>query len=601
MKRNILYALAGFIVLLSVFACSDDNKYETSVVRQIELFLNDEEWVLNVGISTKPLFVYNSNGEYVANYTSHYRFALENGNYKIVATPAPEDLIPSPVNLNELIIEQDLEAKRKVEISAPVEYSSPFDTPLSISMYSRTGVLRLKAIDKKADKGYSKVRAILTTPISGYRVADATYVKSQVELTRSKETATGGVNYTDDFMVFETQTLGETVNVHIEYLDKDGAIVQSKPMDGAFTILPNTITQIDFQLNDTEHPIIQDYTVSILSEEWSEDNVTPEAPIEVPEGYRYVAPSDNLGSVCNEMFADPQVTELKLFLKAGTTYNLGRLAISKNLSILAQEPAKKQERAIMNMGNASISGDLDYVRFEGLDINVTDSYTFRLGQTPFHVGELLFKNCNMNNLKRCMWYAEVSIADQQFVDNLILDDCRLLNYNAENKNYSLIGMAGTNNPIRNIVMKKTTIHTVQTGLKNTLIGGTRNQTENVSITLENSTFVRLGPAGMTFFDLRADKMEKIILTVKNNLFSGISEPGQGRWMYLDKKVVKDFANNYRTSDFVLSNWGVDASEEPIETVSKDELFIDAAAGDLTVKDKTSVVYSNKIGDPHWIK
>lgn len=601
MKRNILSFLAGWIFLLTMVACSEENKYETSIVRQIELFLNDKEWSVNTGLSTKPLFIYKANGEYVANYTSHYRFTLENGTYRILATPQPETMIPSPKNLNELIIEQDPKAKTTVEISAPVEYSSPFNDPLSIRMYSRTGVLRLKATDKKADKSYSKVRAVISTPVSAYRVADATFIESPIELNHEQATTSGGVNYTDEFILLETATLGKSVGVRIDYLDDNGTVVQSKPMEGLFPVEANDTTQIDFQLNDTEHPVIQDYTVTILSEGWNEETVIPEVPIDVPEGYTYISPAESLEATCKNMLDDPEVTEIKLFLKEGTVYELGRQTISKPLSILAQEPGKNQMRTVMKMGNAGISGEVSYIRFEGLDINVTDGYTFRPGQTPFHVGQLVLKNCSMNNLKRCFWYAEISSENQQFVDDLVFDDCRLLNYNAENKNYSLIGMAKTNNPIRNIIMRNSTIQTIQTGLKNTLIGGTRDQTENINITLENCTFVRLGPANMTFFDLRADKMEKITITVRNNLFSGISESGQGRWMYLDKKAVKNFSNNYRTSDFSLSNWGVGADEEPLETVTKEELFMDVAGTDLTIKDKTSAVYINRIGDPYWIQ
>ena len=601
MKKNILYSLVGLAVLFGMSACSED-RYETSVVKQIELFLNDDEWFVNVGINTKPLFIYNAgSGEYVANYTSHYRFPLENGTYKVVATPSPEQLIPSPVNLNELVIEQDPEARRKVEISSPVEYSSPFDTPLSIRMYSRTGVLRLRATDKKSDKSYSTVRAIVSAPISGYRVADASFIESPVELVRDRATSTGGVNYTDDFVTFETSTIGQAVNVRIDYLDNQGNVIQSKPMDGSFPIHPNDTTQIDFPLNDTEHPIIQDYTVTILSEGWNEETVVPEVPIIVPEGYTYAAPGTNLRNLCNEMFDNEEVTEVRLFLKAGTTYELGRLEIKKPLSILGQEPSTGETRTVMNMGNASINGELDYLRFEGMDINVTDDYMFRLAQLSFHVKELTVKSCDINGLRRSMWYAEISTDDQQIVDHFVLDDCRLLNFNAGDRNYSMTSL-GNNNPIYNITIRNSTVHTATQGLRNTLIGGTRNQKENMNITLENSTFVRLGPANMTFFDLRTGSaMTELKLTVKNCLFSGTTESGQGRWMYLDGKVVKDFSDNYRTSDFVLSNWGVDTVEVPVATVTKDELFEDAATGNLIVKDKSSEVYTKRIGDPHWLE
>ena len=59
MKKNILYSLVGLAVLFGMSACSED-RYETSVVKQIELFLNDDEWFVNVGINTKPLFIYNA-------------------------------------------------------------------------------------------------------------------------------------------------------------------------------------------------------------------------------------------------------------------------------------------------------------------------------------------------------------------------------------------------------------------------------------------------------------------------------------------------------------------------------------------------------------
>lgn len=601
MKKNILYPLVGLAVLLGMSGCSED-RYETSVVKQIELFLNDNEWFVNVGLTTRPLFIYDSgSGEYKANYTTHYRFPLENGTYKIVATPSPEQLIPSPVNLNELVIPQDPESRRRVEISNPVEYSSPFDTPLSIRMYSRTGVLRLRATDTKPDRSYSTVRAVVTAPISGYRVVDGSYVESPVELVRDRTTTSGGVNYTDDFVLFQTSTVGQALTVRIDYLDSQGSVVQSKPMEGSFPIYANDTTQIDFPLNDTENPIIQDYTVTILSEGWNEENITPEVPIMVPDGYTYAAPGTNLRNLCNELFDDESVSEVKLFLRAGTTYNLGRLEIKKPLSILGQEPSSSETRTVMDMGNGSINGNLDYLHFENLDINPTDDYLFRPGQLTFHVKDLTFKSCNINNLRRSMWYAEISTSDSQMVDNFVIDDCRMLNFNAGDRNYSMISL-GANNPIYNIVIRNSTVHTATQGLRNTLIGGTRDQKENMNITLENSTFVRLGPANMTFFDLRTGSaMTELRLTVKNNLFSGTTASGQGRWMYLDGKAVKDFSGNYRTSDFVLNNWGVDAAEVPVATVTKDELFEDAATGNLTVKDRTSEVYTNRIGDPHWLE
>ena len=92
MRKNIIYSLVGLALLLGTYACSDDDKYSTSVVNQIELFLDDEPWAVNTGLSTKPLFIYKDNGEYFANYTSHYRFQLPNGKYRILSTTQTDSI-----------------------------------------------------------------------------------------------------------------------------------------------------------------------------------------------------------------------------------------------------------------------------------------------------------------------------------------------------------------------------------------------------------------------------------------------------------------------------------------------------------------------------
>ena len=54
--------------------------------------------------------------------------------------------------------------------------------------------------------------------------------------------------------------------------------------------------------------------------------------------------------------------------------------------------------------------------------------------------------------------------------------------------------------------------------------------------------------------------------------------------------------------FVVANWGVDTAEIPVETaLPMETLFKDVAGRDFTITDKNSEVYTNGIGDPHWIK
>ena len=112
----------------------------------------------------------------------------------------------------------------------------------------------------------------------------------------------------------------------------------------------------------------------------------------------------------------------------------------------------------------------------------------------------------------------------------------------------------------------------------------------------------MAPAAMPFFDLNPKNTSSFNLIVRNNLFSGVCEAGQGTWFTTRNITDKTFENNYRTNGFVVANWGVDTAEIPVETaLPMETLFKDVAGRDFTITDKNSEVYTNGIGDPHWIK
>lgn len=600
--RNIFYSLAGIILLLGITACSEEERYTTSVVKDIELFLDDEPWNVNTNSSNKPLFIYTADGEYVANYSSLYRFQLANGSYNIIST-TQSDSIPAPKNLNDVVINQDPTAKTEYAISAPVTYKSPFNEPLSVRMYNRTGVLRLKSTDRKSDKSYSKLRAVISSPISGYKLSDATFVKNQIKVQREKVTDTGGVNYTDDFVLFETQSEGKEVSVRIDYLDKNNTVIQSKLIDGAFTILPDDIVQVAFALNNVDEPVIQDYTVTIASEGWNEEDINPEAPMRIPDGYRYVSPEENLESICKSMLADASVNEVKLFLKAGASYKLGtQTEIPKALYIMGQTPSAGEELTSMEMGNMSINcpdAIIEAFHFENLKIKVTTSDFFKFKNQAFHVSTFSWKNCEISDLGRTMWYQEVDEDQKQIVDNIVVEDCRFLGLNSEKS--GLFGISTKKDaPVHNFVFRNSTFHAKN--LSKALITGLSAMTGELNVTIENCTFVSMAPAGMTFFDLNPKNTSSFNLVVRNNLFSGVCEAGQGTWFTTRNITTKTFANNYRTNGFVVANWGVDAAEMPIEAVLPMEtLFKDVAGRDFTITDTNSEVYTNGIGDSYWIK
>ena len=264
MKKIKKIILGLSMVLFVLTSCSNDElKYDSFTVKLLDFQLNGEPWNLNVGISTRPVFVYKEDGNYFANYSSLYPFSLNAGKYKLTASDYPEQMIPSPANLNDLVVPQPALANQHVNLSDATLYESPFEEPLTLNIITRTGTLRLKSLDIAADKSYSTIKTTVSVKRNGYKVSDETFVKGDMTVSRSKKTATGGINYLEDFIVFQTDEAENNVTVRIEFMTADLVVVKTKEIEGSFPILGNGVTNIDFNLNDADTPIIKDYVVTI--------------------------------------------------------------------------------------------------------------------------------------------------------------------------------------------------------------------------------------------------------------------------------------------------------------------------------------------------
>lgn len=257
MKKELLYVMMGASFLTGLASCSEDDAYDNKVIRDIELYADGSPWQLSVGISTRPIFVYATDGDWVANYSSLHRFTLKEGAYKIVCSPNPESCIDNTgQNLYDLYIPQDSSATRsameQIQISAPVDYSTASDAPLKADMLTRTGVLRIRALDEERDMSYTTVRAIMTTPRSAYRIADESYVDEPMTVIREKDTPTGGMNYTDDFGLFPTASDDRGVSIRFEFLNAAREVVKTKQITGTYGVYRDSVQILQVYLNNPD-------------------------------------------------------------------------------------------------------------------------------------------------------------------------------------------------------------------------------------------------------------------------------------------------------------------------------------------------------------
>lgn len=602
MKKNLLYISAVMALLGGLSSCSKDEVYDTSVVKNYQITKDGNDWSIYFGTATKPLFIFGDDGSYRANYSSLYPFKLDNGNYRIFATSESslisDQLTEKMQTLDELVIKQDSTAKQSFAISAPVTYSA--GDALQLDMFTRTGVLRLKGTDTKADKRYSTVRAVVTSPIAAYKVSDASYIEGETVLHRDKVTNNGGISYADDFVLLETEATGKQVGIRIDYLDSEGNVINSKPFADNFTILPNDTTQISFALNNADEPMIQKYTVSIASEGWEEENLSPDAPVVVPDGYTYVSPKDNIDDVFNALKADASVDEIKLYLKAGETYTFGSKTLNdcpKAIYVVAQKPKTGQAKATVNFSSISMSGDLSAIRFENINMKPGDR-VFNLKNQVFHVGEIAFVNCAFEDYSGTMWYQVASGDHKQVVDNVLFDGTCFTNLVLGKS--ALFGLSNkVIAPVYNWTFRNSTFHVKTFGKP--LVNNTNKIDQTLTVNIENCTFVDMAGSSTSWFEFNGSKTDKFYFTAKNNVVSG-KGGGSPIAFNLTMTDTQTLSDNYFTKGYTVKSWGVDEGKEPTElTETMDELFENATSGNLTIKSKSSVVYTKGIGDSRWRK
>ncbi|MFV0506811.1 MAG: DUF5123 domain-containing protein [Bacteroidales bacterium] len=610
MRKNFKRLLCFGLMASSFLACKKEDKYDSSVVRSYSFLMNGQAYEFRSGDQTRPILIYKSNGDFLANYGFEYNFTLENGLYEFVATNLPSQLVPLPVNLNELTIPQDKSGSQEITISAPTAYRSPFQEELVLDIKTRTGELSLQTLDVKADRSYAIVRTVVSVKRVGFNVWNETFALGKLDVVREKGNVAGGTNYKEEFTLLTTEGIAaDEVQVSFQFLDQDSVVIKEKSLAGTFSIYADSVVSLTFNLNDTNAPVIQDYELTIKPAEWTEEELFPDIPVIAPKGYTYVGPADNLDAVFNAQKEDESVETIKIFLKAGETYELKKNTLNdlkKGFSLLAQKPVADQEKTKLKISgsvslgeNTGIPTQLSMVHFENLNITQGGRFFYFKNQ-DFEIQDIKFIACDFTSLPDdyTLWYQIADGDYMQVCHNFTIDGCSFIQLDLGKS--ALLGLGNKQIlPIYNITMKNSTFH--MKDLSSPLITNLHKIDKTLRVSIENCTFVNMVGGDNQWFNLDAKATELFELTVRNNLLSGVSSVGQGTWLSLRNVSEGEISNNYTTSDYILNNWGVDSEQEPIISKSDiNSLFQDASTGNLKVN-ASSDIYLNKIGDPKWLK
>lgn len=97
--------------------------------------------------------------------------------------------------------------------------------------------------------------------------------------------------------------------------------------------------------------------------------------------------------------------------------------------------------------------------------------------------------------------------------------------------------------------------------------------------------------------------DKSMVFIDHCLFSNVTNNNGGNMFYetcLKGGATSTYAENYRTTELPETGRGGNVQTTDLG-VTQSELFVDHLNGDLTIKDKSSVIITNEVGDPRWWK
>ncbi|MCS2333643.1 DUF5123 domain-containing protein [Bacteroides sp. BFG-606] len=133
-----------------------------------------------------------------------------------------------------------------------------------------------------------------------------------------------------------------------------------------------------------------------------------------------------------------------------------------------------------------------------------------------------------------------------------------------------------------------------------------NSKTDIELFMQNVTvFEALGQPGSGARVIQANKLQKTSqITILKCLFSNVENAYNDTYAFyelcLSGSAVTTYKDNYRTGSASESS----RNSKEITTnlnVPQEDLFVDYSKGILQIKDPSSVIYLNNIGDPRWIE
>lgn len=312
--------------------------------------------------------------------------------------------------------------------------------------------------------------------------------------------------------------------------------------------------------------------------------------------------TDNLSQMLIANNDDSDVPEGSEYrLPAGSTYTISGFSIKKGFRLVGQAGGKKPVVIINGSLKFESGAYISEIELNNVEIrNAASGQYFINDGNPYTLEQMSITNCKFYDIMRGFWRHQG--ASKKHIMNLEIEGCDFDHCGWQSGTYGMFnfGSAGKSevagyDQIDNLSIRNSTFsrggHSANSkyGWGNLVYMNMSDQPMN--LTLENITVYDYC-VNNRLIDLSNAAGSK--LTIRGMLLASPC----GDLYRIAGETTTDFGNNYTTSDYVLGGAKMNATD--LVLTAKD-IFLSPDNGDYTIKDKSSAIYLNRVGDIRWLK
>ena len=311
---------------------------------------------------------------------------------------------------------------------------------------------------------------------------------------------------------------------------------------------------------------------------------------------------DDLSTILTDNNNDPSIPEgVEYRLPAGSYYKVKPFAIQKGFKLVGEtggDPVQIELDGNWDVASASSATAkmvINSVEFENIEfLQTIDASYFFNNSCAFDIQLFSFRNCEFKGFSRGFW-RQKDVHDRH-IQKIVMDNCIVDECFSHSGPYGMFNFEKDGNSVDSVLVTNSTFMREA------------NDAKNFFAYSQTSAKIHLEVRNCTFYRYCAKNQSRLIdlnnvgapseLIIENVLFA----TNCGNIYRASGNTAVTLENNFATSDCQrgVKEYRSDKNEDAHLSVSADELFVDGPNGDLTIKDLSSPIVTNRVGDPRWL-